>query len=80
MSVLSLERSAGWVQPVKWLASAAQIGGYVATALAIEPLNLVLFLFGIVGWLAVALAWRDRAIVLIHIVALAAMLIGLTAR
>lgn len=62
---------------IKWVASAAQILGYGATAMGVTPLNLWFFVFGIVGWFVVGLRWNDRAIMLIHIVALAAMLIGL---
>ena len=43
------------------------------------PWNLYLFLFGVVGWFAVGVLWNDRAIMLIHIAALAAMMAGMTA-
>lgn len=62
---------------LKWAASVVQIMGYTATALNLTPLNIYLFLIGLVGWFTVGLIWRDRAIMLIHIVALAAMLAGL---
>lgn len=62
---------------VKWIASIVQIMGYTATAMGATPLNIYLFLVGLVGWLAVGLFWKDRAIILIHFVALGAMLIGL---
>lgn len=62
---------------LKWAASIVQIMGYTATAFGMTPLNVYLFLIGLVGWFAVGLIWKDRAIMLIHIVALAAMLIGL---
>lgn len=62
---------------VKWTASIVQIMGYTATAMGATPLNIYLFLVGLVGWLAVGLFWKDRAIILIHFVALGAMLIGL---
>lgn len=62
---------------IKWVASAAQIAGYGATAMEMNPLNLYCFVVGIVGWFIVGLQWNDRAIMLIHIVALAAMLVGL---
>lgn len=41
------------------------------------PLNLYFFTVGIVGWFIVGLRWNDRAIMLIHLIAAAAMLIGL---
>lgn len=62
---------------VKWFASIVQIFGYTATALHLVPLNIYLFLVGITGWLIVGFFWKDRAIILIHIVALGAMLLGL---
>ena len=62
---------------IKWIASIVQIMGYTATAMGMTPLNIYLFLVGLVGWLAVGLFWKDRAIILIHFVALGAMLIGL---
>jgi hypothetical protein len=62
---------------VKWVASVAQILGYTATAAGWTPWNIWLFLFGLLGWFAVGLLWKDRAIILIHLVALAAMIAGL---
>ncbi len=64
---------------IKWAASVIQIMGYAATAYGITPWNLYLFLFGVVGWFAVGVLWNDRAIMLIHIAALAAMIAGMTA-
>lgn len=66
-----------FVLVVKWAASIVQIMGYSATAFGHTPLNIYLFLIGIVGWFAVGVMWRDRAIMLIHVVALAAMIAGL---
>ncbi|WP_276152505.1 MULTISPECIES: DUF6552 family protein [unclassified Sulfitobacter] len=62
---------------LKWAASIVQILGYTATAFGMTPLNIYLFLVGLVGWFTVGLLWNDRAIMLIHIVALAAMIAGL---
>lgn len=63
---------------VKWVASIIQIMGYTATAFGWTPWNLYLFLVGVFGWFAVGLLWNDRAIMLIHIVALGAMLAGMS--
>ena len=63
---------------IKWIASIIQILGYAATAAGMTPWNIYLFLVGLVGWLLVGLLWNDRAIILIHAVALGAMLIGLS--
>lgn len=41
--------------------------------------NLYLFLIGVLGWFAVGVLWNDRAIMLIHIVALGAMVAGMSA-
>lgn len=62
---------------IKWLASVIQILGYSATAFGLTPWNIYLFLVGLAGWLVVGLLWSDRAVILIHLVALCAMFIGL---
>ena len=62
---------------LKWVASIIQIFGYTATALQLTPLNMYLFLAGILGWFFVGVLWNDKAIMLIHIIALAAMVVGL---
>ena len=69
----------GTTDTIKWVASIAQIFGYGATAMEATPANLWFFVVGIAGWFIVGLRWNDRAIMLIHIVALAVMLIGLMA-
>ena len=68
------------VDPVwllKWVASLIQIGGYTATAFGMTPLNIYLFLGGLFGWFLVGAFWNDRAIMLIHVVALGAMVAGM---
>ncbi|WP_415921939.1 DUF6552 family protein [Tateyamaria sp. SN6-1] len=65
------------VDAIKWGASLAQIAGYAATASGATPWNIYCFLIGIVGWFIVGVHWNDRAIMLIHVVALAAMIVGL---
>ncbi|SLN26654.1 DUF6552 family protein [Oceanibacterium hippocampi] len=62
---------------IKWIASAMQILGYSATAVGLAPWNIYLFLAGLTGWLAVGVLWNDKAIMLIHLAALGAMLVGL---
>jgi hypothetical protein len=62
---------------IKWLASVIQILGYSATAFGLTPWNIYLFLVGLAGWLIVGFLWSDRAIILIHLVALCAMFVGL---
>lgn len=62
---------------VKWAASIVQILGYAATGFGWTPWNLYLFLVGVIGWFAVGVLWNDKALMLVHIAALAAMLIGM---
>ncbi len=62
---------------VKWTASSAQILGYGATAFGLTPWHLSFFLVGLTGWFAVGVMWNDRAIMLIHVIALAAMIAGM---
>ena len=66
-----------WAFWIKWIASVIQILGYTATAFELTPWNAYLFLAGLLGWLTVGILWNDRAIMLIHLVALGAMLVGL---
>ena len=62
---------------LKWVASIVQILGYTATAYGMTPWNIYLFLVGLIGWFIVGILWKDRAIMLIHIVALGAMITGM---
>lgn len=62
---------------IKWIASIFQIIGYGATAFGWTPWNIYMFLIGLIGWFTVGVLWRDKAIMLIHVVALAAMVVGL---
>lgn len=66
-----------WAFHVKWGASIIQIFGYTATGFGWTPWNLYLFLVGVLGWFAVGVFWNDRAIMLIHAVALSAMVVGM---
>ena len=63
---------------VKWGASVVQIIGYTATAFGWTPWNLYLFLIGVAGWFAVGAFWNDKALMLVHLVALGAMIAGMT--
>lgn len=65
---------------VKWVASVIQILGYAGTAFSWTPWNLYLFVVGVLGWLVVGVLWNDRAIMLIHFVALGAMLAGMASQ
>ncbi|WP_245667765.1 DUF6552 family protein [Neptunicoccus sediminis] len=63
---------------IKWVASIIQILGYTATGFGWTPWNLYLFLVGVLGWFLVGVLWNDRAIMLIHSVALGAMIAGMS--
>jgi len=63
---------------VKWGASIIQIMGYTATGFGWTPWNLYLFLIGVLGWFAVGAFWNDKALMLVHLVALGAMIAGMT--
>ncbi|WP_417273581.1 DUF6552 family protein [Celeribacter halophilus] len=65
---------------VKWGASIIQILGYTATGFGWTPWNLYLFLVGVLGWFAVGAMWNDKALMLVHIVALGAMISGMASR
>jgi len=62
---------------VKWGASLIQIMGYAATGAGWAPWNLYLFLIGVLGWFAVGAMWNDKALMLVHFVALIAMIAGM---
>lgn len=74
LSIIKSERIAF---TIKWVASIIQIFGYTATAFGYTPYNIYLFLAGLIGWFIVGALWNDRAIMLIHLVALGAMFVGL---
>ena len=52
--------------------------GYTATGFGWTPWNLYLFLIGVFGWFAVGALWNDKALMLVHLVALGAMIAGMT--
>ena len=53
----------------KWASSLAIIAGLALTTNNIYPLNMYLLLVGITGWLGVALAWLDRCLIMLNVVA-----------
>lgn len=73
----ALPARAGLVFGIKWVASAIQILGYGATAWGYTPWNIYLFIAGVIGWFIVGVMWNDKAIMLIHMVALGAMITGM---
>ncbi|WP_172796249.1 DUF6552 family protein [Loktanella sp. 5RATIMAR09] len=69
-----------WVFIIKWGASVIQIMGYTATGFGWTPWNIYLFLVGVLGWFTVGALWNDKALMLVHLVALGAMIAGMTSR
>jgi len=62
---------------IKWIASLLIIIGIILTSNNIYPSNLFFHAFGMVGWFIVALAWNDRALIVINAVSLALLINGL---
>tara|TARA_B110001454_G_scaffold30512_1_gene29776 strand:+ start:2717 stop:3025 length:309 start_codon:yes stop_codon:yes gene_type:complete len=56
---------------IKWAASIFILIGMVLTsASGYEPLNLIVSLIGVIGWLIVGMMWHDRALVFINGIAI----------
>ena len=51
---------------IKWVSSIILIVGMILTSNNIYPLNLLLHIIGIGGWLVVAMMWNDRALMVIN--------------
>ena len=68
----------GWktVDTVKWIATIVQLIGYGLTGLNVVPLNILAFVIGIALWFTVGVMWKDRAIMLVHVGALVALVTG----
>ena len=64
------------VDYVKWLATIIQLIGYGLTGLNMTPYNVYLFFLGIFLWFAVGVMWKDKAIMVVHIGALASIVSG----
>ena len=64
---------------VKWGSSLILVLGMIFTSNKVYPLNLYFHFIGIAGWLAVGVAWNDRALIIVNAVALAIFANGLVA-
>ena len=64
------------VDIVKWVATVVQLVGYALTGLNIVPLNVLAFVIGIILWFTVGFMWKDRAIMIVHVGALIAIVGG----
>ena len=67
------------VRYLKWAASLTLILAMILTANNVYPVNLGLHFIGIAGWLVVAIAWNDRALIVVNSVALAIFANGIIA-
>ena len=65
-----------FVDYVKWLATIIQLIGYGMTGLNYVPYNVYLFFMGILLWFSVGVMWKDKAIMVVHIGALASIISG----
>ena len=65
-----------FVDYVKWLATIIQLIGYGMTGLNYVPYNVYLFFIGIFLWFSVGVMWKDKAIMVVHIGALASIISG----
>ena len=53
----------------KWVSSVVIIAGMALTTNNIYPLNMYMHLAGIIGWLVVSVAWHDRSLIMLNVVA-----------
>ena len=53
----------------KWVSSLLMIAGMTLTVSNIYPLNMYMHLAGIIGWLVVSVAWHDRSLIMLNVVA-----------
>lgn len=62
---------------LKWLGTVLTIAGAVATALAIDPLNVYLFNAGAVTWLLAAIRMKEKSLIVVNAGLLAVYLFGI---
>lgn len=61
---------------LKWLGTALTIAGAVATALAIDPLNVYLFNAGALVWLWAATRMKEKSLIVVNAGLLAVYMFG----
>ena len=61
---------------LKWLGTALTIAGAVATALAIDPLNVYLFNVGALVWLWAATRMKEKSLIVVNAGLLAVYMFG----
>ena len=63
---------------VKWAASLTLLTAMIIRAAAVNPyLDTIISFIGCLGWLYVALAWKDRALIILNAVACCILAIGI---
>ena len=53
---------------IKWFSSIVMIFGIILTSNNIFPLNLYISCIGLLGWIVVAMMWRDRSLMILNAV------------
>lgn len=64
------------VDVLKWVATVIQLAGYGLTGLNVVPWNIFAFMVGVFLWFLVGVMWKDRAIMVVHMGALIAIVAG----
>ena len=64
----------------KWTGTAFTLAGAIATALAFDPLNVLLFNFGSLAWLIAAVRMRDNSLMAVNSGLLAIYFVGFLIR
>lgn len=64
----------------KWLGTGFTLAGAIATALAFDPLNVLLFNLGSLSWLIAAVRMRDNSLIAVNSGLLAIYFVGFLIR
>ena len=60
-----------WDWYLKWVSSILVLGAMSIRGIPeLQQTDLILSIFGITGWVAVSIAWKDRALIMLHTVGL----------
>ena len=62
---------------VKWASTIILILAMILTSQNIYPYNLIFHTIGIIGWMYVAIVWKDRALIVINSVGLSIFINGI---
>ena len=62
---------------IKWVSSIILLLGMLLHTHNIFPLNLIVHLIGVSGWMVVSIIWNDRALIVINAVSIAIFVNGL---